>query len=731
MTLLNAKGKPAVAKAVSIEEGSGHAIVTLTGSAAGVTDANGQATFTVVDLTAETVSFTATDSTDGDLAVPGLAKVVFTVGNGSNQCPPQTVTAARGYKLSTFASGFFDGNFNHVAGCGGIGEIAWSPSAQVYVPDYITGDIYKFGLSGGSPNGIAKITRVPLGPYMAGLAFGKNGDLYGDQWFNVQGGSDCCGFIYQLNPSDGSIEREVAAHVPATNIYVDPVSGDIFTTSSFNGGPDYSNNVYRIHDPGPGKPAADCKTGTGCSVYAVIGGPTGGITFDRDGTLYVGGAWQESANLWQVTGTKSAKPGTVALLDSTLVGGGSPVVLTPGDKRKLPVLAVNQNNEIDRLDLNHKPLAPVPIVHGPAGSQDLGPDGCLYVSNSNTISKLTTADGACPYPPAVTLGTGLSLAQSRIEASTGSSVSFSVHLSGLSKPAHRQVRFEVLGANSRVRIIFVDAKGNGVLTYAGLHPGVDGVTATTVVNGRTISSTSVFVRWRAGRHVTFTSLNLSPQEGRAGRRMTFTASLTDETVSPAAPLAGQLIDISLGLASCKALTNKIGVATCSLVLPSIAQTLTLRARFAGSGTYRSSSDSAPFSVVKGAKAIVITGRAVQSKAGVKFSWKVVSAPALSGFTLIATGSHHANVQVNSKLIPSHAAAGYSYTWKNVSWDVDHFLVDVRKGRNDRPAGAVHGVRAEWATVLKTTFANGRSVWSSLQDEAVLSGKPLRRCGRRP
>ncbi len=60
-----------------------------------------------------------------------------------------------------------------------------------------------------------------------------------------------------------------------------------------------------------------------------------------------------------------------------------------------------------------------------------------------------------------------------------------------------------------------------------------------------------------------------------------------------------------------------------------------------------------------------------------FNWKVVSGTGIEGFYIIETGANHANVQANKALIPSHKAAAYRYVVKNVTWDVDHFLLNVK------------------------------------------------------
>jgi adhesin/invasin len=67
-------------KSVTLSQGSGHSTIDVGGSPGATTtiDGNGQAVFTVSDSTAETVTYTATDTTDSNLVVTGTPAVTFT-----------------------------------------------------------------------------------------------------------------------------------------------------------------------------------------------------------------------------------------------------------------------------------------------------------------------------------------------------------------------------------------------------------------------------------------------------------------------------------------------------------------------------------------------------------------------------------------------------------------------------------------------------------------------------
>ncbi|HZU13054.1 MAG TPA: S8 family serine peptidase [Chloroflexota bacterium] len=79
VTLLDANGNPVSNKTVSLGQGSGSSTIT---TVTGTTGTNGQASFTVKDTKAESVTYTATDSSDG-LPLSQTAQVTFTPGTAT------------------------------------------------------------------------------------------------------------------------------------------------------------------------------------------------------------------------------------------------------------------------------------------------------------------------------------------------------------------------------------------------------------------------------------------------------------------------------------------------------------------------------------------------------------------------------------------------------------------------------------------------------------------------
>jgi hypothetical protein len=98
--LRDADRRGVAGRTVILHASAGHAVLT---PAFAITDANGEATFSVTDATAQTITFTATDASDG-LTLPGTVQVQFTSGGAPPSGPVTwTATGANG----PFSSGQF------------------------------------------------------------------------------------------------------------------------------------------------------------------------------------------------------------------------------------------------------------------------------------------------------------------------------------------------------------------------------------------------------------------------------------------------------------------------------------------------------------------------------------------------------------------------------------------------------------------------------------------------
>ncbi len=110
----------------------------------------------------------------------------------------------------------------------------------------------------------------------------------------------------------------------------------------------------------------------------------------------------------------------------------------------------------------------------------------------------------------------------------------------------------------------------------------EGVASTNGASPGTVSliSNSVQLSWNAGPHVTFLALNAGPTTGAVNKAITVTASLTDISANPAAPVAGQTVSFTLGGSTCSATTAANGTANCQIT-PSQPGSGSLNAAFAG------------------------------------------------------------------------------------------------------------------------------------------------------
>ncbi len=99
--LYDANGNAVTGKTVTLDlQGTGHAVVT---PASAVTDQNGQANFSVTDATAETVTFTATDTTD-DLPITGQSVMIAFTTASSAATTTTTTTSPGGSTTTTTAA---------------------------------------------------------------------------------------------------------------------------------------------------------------------------------------------------------------------------------------------------------------------------------------------------------------------------------------------------------------------------------------------------------------------------------------------------------------------------------------------------------------------------------------------------------------------------------------------------------------------------------------------------
>ena len=582
LTLKDALGRPTPGKLVTLAQ-NGHSVIS--GPTPQITDNNGQIQFAAVDQFPETVTYTATDVTDGNLAFPGTGTVTFS-GGIANGCGNGNPTPGPGFLVKPYATGFvaqnfFYGNINF-GGCPGATGMAFDDSGNLYVADGPTGNIYKLPPDGGVANSITLLTSTPLGPSLSGMTFDKNGNLFVSRYATT--GDFFTGAVMQINPSTGAVIRTVASNLtcPGT-LSIDPLSGDLFTTDTCGGGGSENPSLWRIADPGGPSPVT--------SVYAILPGPTNAtVAFAPSGTMYVWSFTGANTQVVKVSGTNGPSTPAVSVVPGLSVS-------------YLGLLAegTQANGDADFLVLNFPPQGNIPggtgmvdltsnppslsrtliTDNGGANKLTKGPDGCIYAAQGNAVFKITDTSGACNYsstPPAPTI----MLSPTIISPNPvqGNPETFTASLHYVPAPTGTPVLFTVTGANPQIKQVRSDASGQASFTYTAVNSGKDTISASATVNDSTATSNPVPVTWAAGEHVTFLTLNLSPAGGTANQPVTVTASLTDVSANPAAALANQNVDFILDSASCSATTDAKGIASCSIT-PIVLGTGTLTAHFSG------------------------------------------------------------------------------------------------------------------------------------------------------
>ncbi len=627
VTLQDALGRPTRGKQVSLMQSGSSAFTEPTPS---VTGSNGQIKFTVTDQANEAVTYTAVDVTDGNLPVPGSAQVTFS--NGGGGCPGGSVPSTAAYQVTAFVTGIPTevSNYSGVfLPCRGADGMAFDASGNFYVADDNTGNIYKFPPSGGVAGSGTLLTKTPLNPGVAGLAFGKDGELYATQVATT--GNVYTGAVVQVDTSTGAVVRTVAVGSNSANgltcawgLATDPLSGDLFVDDGCIGGGADNPDIWRISNPASANPTV--------SVYATM--PTSGnfdMAFAPDGTLYVtesnGCCGNEFILVTEISGTNTPQPATVTVLPGVTTNNSGYVAMgtQPGGGAKLLVAsgpayigAGFLGGGLIEYDLTTSPPSQIAVLVPNLAPLNLvqGPDGCIYMASYDQVAKATNADGTCPLvgttgAPTLIL-TPVTVSPNPAQ---GSAQTFNANVHFGSIPAGTPVYFTVVGANPQIQLVNTNASGQAVFTYTAVNSGTDTVVASVSLSGSSSSSSSsggssgasssgttltsnqAQVTWVAGQHVTFLTLNPSPTSGTVNLPVNVVASLTDVSANPAVSLANQTVTFTLSNGStCTAVTNTQGLASCSLT-PSQAGSSTLTAAVAASSQYVASTASVGFNVL--------------------------------------------------------------------------------------------------------------------------------------
>ncbi len=615
VTLQDAAGDPVSGKEIQLSASAGtHSVIA--GPTPTLTNAQGQTTFTVTDNVDETVTYGALDVSDGNLPFQGSALVNFTnAAPGNTNCQTGTPTAAAGYAVSDYATGFALDPSDF--GCVGPIGIAFAPDGSLYVVDAANQVLYRFPPGGGVADTLTEVG--PLPPSNAadgnagtifGIAFGSDGSLYATAGGGFEGGG---GAVLQLNPATAALKRVLVQMTSSSNgnddytgcalgIAPDPLSGDLMVTQpgcTLLGGEPF---VERVIGPTSNSPTIVHYTGEAGSANR-LDGDVDGITIAPDGTIF---AADEDGGIEQIGATAGPQPAPVTdVIDLTTASGakapvdGVGVGEDPGSTHPA-FLFVNRNDGIiDKLDLSTTPPTVTQIFSG--GSRGdfvtVGPDGCLYATQTDRIVKLTNADGTCSLSStAVVPQLGLTPASVSPAPVQSQKVTLTADVTNVAQPAGIPVTFTVRGANAQTGVASTDATGKATFTYTGANAGMDLVTASATAGATALTSTQSTIRCKVGPQQPALDLALAPTGGTSGAAAQLTAVLDDVTTNPARPLAGAAVTLTLGGAACAATTDASGRAVCTITPSVPAGLATLAATFAGNASYAASSSSQGFLV---------------------------------------------------------------------------------------------------------------------------------------
>lgn len=321
------------------------------------------------------VAYGTVTNDDGSTTPPVCIPVgAYTV--AVNTPPPTTA----GYTATVFAHGFFN-TCGSNCGVGPIG-MTFDASGNLYVADRDSDTLYKFGPDGGTASTATQVNKAPMGG-PTGLTFSRDGRrLYATRYYNAD--------VVELSPTDGSVIRTVAGGQCNTlggplAIGVDPLSGDLLVTNS--GFFDFCHFIARVSNYANGPSTV--------TTYATPGS-SDGLTIAPDGTLYS----ETDGCATKIAGTNRPRPPAVTTLACVKTMDGI-ALATSNDPSKPPFLVTNDNDgTMTKVDLTAPYTQTVILRGGTRGDfVTVGPDGCLYATQSSTILKVTNADGSCSFVP--------------------------------------------------------------------------------------------------------------------------------------------------------------------------------------------------------------------------------------------------------------------------------------------------------------------------------------------
>ena len=275
------------------------------------------------------------------------------------------------------------------AGVGPFG-LAFDKKHRLLVSDAANLGFYAFPRSGSSAP-----TPLTTGNVQTGLTWGKHGRLFAARFQ--------AGDIVEIDPASGTLLRELnppgTTYPCVTGLATDPVSGDLFFGQPNSGGAcPGAPAITRVENPASAHPKF-------VTYSSVPGTYTIGLAFAPDGTLYAVEQGPSIACAARITGTRSPAPPTITTLacfpNFGIFAGIDSIAISAKPRHAPTLFVAGPDGTINEIDQTTTPPTVTAIITGGTRTDGMivGPDGCLYATQSTSIEKLTNADGSCSFVP--------------------------------------------------------------------------------------------------------------------------------------------------------------------------------------------------------------------------------------------------------------------------------------------------------------------------------------------
>eukprot|EP00698_Gefionella_okellyi_P016895 TRINITY_DN4880_c0_g1_i1.p1 TRINITY_DN4880_c0_g1~~TRINITY_DN4880_c0_g1_i1.p1 ORF type:complete len:344 (-),score=64.66 TRINITY_DN4880_c0_g1_i1:47-1078(-) len=237
---------------------------------------------------------------------------------------------------------------------------------------------------------VGSTTPVQIMDFGTGSAAGAVFDRDGRLWV-MRGG-----FIVRIGSHRTSpvVDRTVSVQGDL-DMHIDPLSGDIFTSNS-----GVSAGIYRVHNQNAVN-AVDVTVSNFCTAVACL--RLDGFAFGSDGVLYTAAYHANPAPVYRITRTSSGAYSGYTVLATYSNGIPDGIATAPAPTGALPYVFVNRNDgRLDRIDQNNNNAVALVYQNGGRGDfATVGPNGCLYLTQSTQVIKVTQANGQCNWelPP--------------------------------------------------------------------------------------------------------------------------------------------------------------------------------------------------------------------------------------------------------------------------------------------------------------------------------------------